>query len=1217
MTYRLVGYFENWAQYRPAGNGQFFPAQIDPALFTHINFAFALVGFVTWSVDPTATRTGSQRSTGDYSIQPVEWNDQQTLYPALQALKGHNPSLKTLLSVGGWSMNSCDDTPNAGNPHPYGPYTCQLFSTMAADPDARAQFIASAIGYAAQYGFDGIDIDWEYPGYAGRGGSPDDLANFLALAQEFRAAAPPGFLLTMAAPAIVPTGLAQSYHDSPGAYFRWLLQCSQSFDWLNVMSYDYHGAFDDPVKTGTGVNAPLAQDSAKDGPFSVHQTVEAYLAAGIPKDKVVLGMPTYGRSFVVTDPGQLGSDHGYGKPFSAGGPPGPATQIAGVLAYYEILPKLASSELTSVWDDATLTPYGYSATTGEWVSYDDAQSLAYKAAYVNARGLGGAMVFSIDDDDFQNGYPLVTKIKDVLENPQDGPQLPEALLAGASGTAFGSGNRYDLGLSPSIAVNANNVVVEVHKTQTSENTLWWHAGTVNNNYIDFGGGFLGLGGGATQISNDIGTDPSVALNKNNQVVVFYNANSKNHYHVGSVVDTGMGSGKEVTWYTAADATDGAPATVALNDSGLVVEVHPSEGLSNALWYRAGRINGTAIDWSNGGDSINYDTGGRPSIAMNNHGMVVEVHPSQGLSNDLWYRVGQVVNDLIQWGNDSQSIRYDTGVRPSVAVNDDGLVVETHESQGLSKALWYRIGVVIGGVIVWGNGNQSIHYADGNNVATFDPDFPKVACNSTLAVEAHGSAILGITDGGLYASVLSLPDVQGNWKGATGSNSYCYYEIDSDATQKQDVLTLKTITVAPGAPFLYATLTANADSADFPAGATLRIVAPDGTAFQDKEGDDPLVISSGSSLRGLIIQNPAPGEYQVALMVPANTEFHFEIETLPSKDVAATISATLSALYPEPPGVQALRLTNFAGSGPGKPLHIPPQLRVGNVSMALLMNATQPTGNTALPAALLRTATGGRVTISANLTAEEIAAGELDEPVVASFEARIDSQTGAPADAYESFREFIAAVRHGFQTTDFAVQFVLEGETTPWMRVRAADLYIVAFHPESSTLPGAGQPLDANGWVAVPQNDFTYPTTSIQIDLGQITNAIIQMIKWVAIVIEARQRGQRTLPPPPVGPLTVFAFIVAEAARFEAVEAAVDALLSFLTVPDTDEPFTFDWLTFKALLNNWQMITNTLHRALAVPVTIPESRDFATGAMDEALLTLLKTLTQLGYPRRLQ
>jgi chitinase len=439
MAYKLVGYFENWAQYRPDGQGKFLPEQIDPTLFTHINYAFGLFGFITWSVNPSETLTGPQRYTGDYTIQPVEWNDniatwgtppRPGLYQSLQLLKEKNPNLKTLLSIGGWSINSADDMPNPGNPHPYGPYTYQLFSKMAADPQGRTQFITSAIAYTQKYGFDGVDIDWEYPSYIGRGGTLDDLANFLALVQEFRATAGPGFLLTMAAPAIVPTGLPQTYHDNPSTYFQWLQQCSQSFDWLNVMSYDYHGAFDDPVKIGTGVNSPLAQDSTPNGAFSVKQTVETYLAAGIPSDKIVLGMPTYGRSFTVVDPGRLASDNGYGKPFSGAGPAGPGTQVPGVLAYYEVMAQIASGALVPQWDNATLTPYAYSSQTGEWVSYDDPNSLAYKVAYVNARGLGGAMVWSIDDDDFANGFPLLTKVKSILDNPQSGPQLPDALLAG-------------------------------------------------------------------------------------------------------------------------------------------------------------------------------------------------------------------------------------------------------------------------------------------------------------------------------------------------------------------------------------------------------------------------------------------------------------------------------------------------------------------------------------------------------------------------------------------------------------------------------------------------------------------------------------------------------------------------------------------------------------------------------------------------------------------
>jgi chitinase len=165
----------------------------------------------------------------------------------------------------------------------------------------------------------------------------------------------------MAAPAIVPTGLPQAYHDDPSTFFQWLQQCSQSLDWFNIMSYDYHGAFDDPVAIGTGVNAPLPQDSTPNGPFSVFQTVTTYLAAGISADQMVLGMPTYGRGYTVANPGALASNSSYGQPFSGPSPAGPATQVPGVRAYYEITQQLASGALTEVWDANTLTPYAYNA----------------------------------------------------------------------------------------------------------------------------------------------------------------------------------------------------------------------------------------------------------------------------------------------------------------------------------------------------------------------------------------------------------------------------------------------------------------------------------------------------------------------------------------------------------------------------------------------------------------------------------------------------------------------------------------------------------------------------------------------------------------------------------------------------------------------------------------------------------------------------------------
>ncbi|ACC85389.1 glycosyl hydrolase family 18 protein [Nostoc punctiforme] len=414
--YKVVGYFENWSQYRQGG-GKFLPAQIDPSLYTHINFAFGIFGYITKGIAPN-----NPRLTGDYRIQPIEWNDQTVLYPEIQKLKLKNPNLKTLLSIGGWGFNDPQD------PIQIGTYTYNLFSQMAASAAGRQQFIYSALEYAQKYKFDGIDLDWEYPGYQGRGGRPEDFANFLALVREFRTAiSGRNFLLTIASSAIVPSGVPDQYRSNPGSYFQWLAQCAQYLDWLNVMSYDYHGAFpDDKV---TGMNAPLPQDSTPKGPFSVKNTIEAYLAAGIPNSKIVMGIPTYGRTFKVSSPLSL-TDNGPGKSYSSVGPAGISTVTPGVLSYYEIQNRISSGSLTRRWHEPTLTPYAYNSQTSEWVSYDDTESIGYKTSYLIEKKLGGAMIWAIGLDQFQSGFPLIKRVKSILDNPALRPKLPSYFVSG-------------------------------------------------------------------------------------------------------------------------------------------------------------------------------------------------------------------------------------------------------------------------------------------------------------------------------------------------------------------------------------------------------------------------------------------------------------------------------------------------------------------------------------------------------------------------------------------------------------------------------------------------------------------------------------------------------------------------------------------------------------------------------------------------------------------
>ncbi|KAG8735054.1 hypothetical protein FRC10_011028, partial [Ceratobasidium sp. 414] len=150
---RVIGYFESWAGTRPCD--QWDATMISARQITHLNFAFALID---------ASNRIAPATSGDTAR-----------YRQAMSLKDSNPDLKIFISVGGWAFN---------DPGP----TQKRFSTMASSSANRATFISSCLQFMKTYGFDGIDIDWEYPVDDLRGGVPADKANLVSLLKEFRAA---------------------------------------------------------------------------------------------------------------------------------------------------------------------------------------------------------------------------------------------------------------------------------------------------------------------------------------------------------------------------------------------------------------------------------------------------------------------------------------------------------------------------------------------------------------------------------------------------------------------------------------------------------------------------------------------------------------------------------------------------------------------------------------------------------------------------------------------------------------------------------------------------------------------------------------------------------------------------------------------------------------------------------------------------------------------
>eukprot|EP00887_Chlorella_sp_A99_P002354 scaffold10.g2354.t1 len=351
---RSVLYSINWAQYRTGSVGgkqcQWQPKDLPAELATHINHAFASVG-------------------SDYSIKTVEWNDAD-LFAQYRALKQRNPKLKTLVSLGGWSFT---------DPGP----TQRIFGDMVSSAANRAAFIRSALAFTAQHGFDGVDLDWEYPGAADRGGRSTDKSGLVALVRELRAAATaagrPTFLVTMAV-ASCPYGCDGL--DLPGLM--------PYVDFLNLMTYDYNGAW----ASRTGANAPWKDPL---GGNDIASTLDYYLNRNrVPPQKLSLGLGLYGRGWTLRSaaPGAgLGA-----AAASLRAPVGACTQEAGYLAWYEIK-NLIDQGATVKVDPITKSAWVQKGTT--WISCDTPETLAMKIQAAKALGLGGIMAWDASMDDQQ------------------------------------------------------------------------------------------------------------------------------------------------------------------------------------------------------------------------------------------------------------------------------------------------------------------------------------------------------------------------------------------------------------------------------------------------------------------------------------------------------------------------------------------------------------------------------------------------------------------------------------------------------------------------------------------------------------------------------------------------------------------------------------------------------------------------------------------------
>ncbi|HWS29745.1 MAG TPA: glycosyl hydrolase family 18 protein [Clostridia bacterium] len=334
----VSGYYASWAAY-----SGFTPLDLqNVGQLTHIFYAFANIS------------SGLKVMMGDPEVDPANFQE-------LLQLKQQYPQLKTILSVGGWTWSA-------------------RFSDAASTQARREAFADSAAAFIAKYGFDGIDIDWEFPVSGGLSTNKTraaDKENFTLLMKTLREKLNAHgilegkqYLLTFAGP-----------NDTACLKNMELQKVAPYVDFALAMTYDMHGG----AGRYTDFNAPLytPSESSPQHKWSCDDAVNAWLRAGFPREKLILGIPFYGRQFTKAT---AGGDGLYQTFFKAS-----SVNYDVIAAQY-----LSDPSYTQYLHPDARVPWLYNGST--FLSYDDAQSIAEKAAYIKARGLRGAGIWELSQN---------------------------------------------------------------------------------------------------------------------------------------------------------------------------------------------------------------------------------------------------------------------------------------------------------------------------------------------------------------------------------------------------------------------------------------------------------------------------------------------------------------------------------------------------------------------------------------------------------------------------------------------------------------------------------------------------------------------------------------------------------------------------------------------------------------------------------------------------
>ncbi|MBZ9625569.1 hypothetical protein G9F71_022330 [Clostridium sp. FP2] len=400
----VITYFPNWAMYN-AAHQSMQPKDIPWTKVNIVNHSFFSVSkdFKITSIDTFADYEKSMEHSGGWDS-PLKG-----CFGEYKYYKGIYPDKKVLVSVGGWTRG-------------------ENFHAMAMTAQTRKVFTDSVVAFLKQYPFiDGIDIDWEYPGIdrkadlndqydKGCPGGPEDKVNYTLLLQDIRAAynanGLSGKMLTVAAAA----GYDKMALVEPSKYEKYL-------DYMNVMTYDIHGAWELTTNHQAALYVNPADPSGTTptdlkNKYTSDYAMKAYRDIyKISPSKLNMGSPFYSRGWKGVKPGPNGDGLYQSATGAYTGSIDNPSSPGGQEPWF----KLKQLETTPGWnkyyDTKANAVYLYNASKGEFLTYEDEKTLNDRCDYVNANGYGGMLIWDASNDNLSKGSPMTTIIWDKMSAP--------------------------------------------------------------------------------------------------------------------------------------------------------------------------------------------------------------------------------------------------------------------------------------------------------------------------------------------------------------------------------------------------------------------------------------------------------------------------------------------------------------------------------------------------------------------------------------------------------------------------------------------------------------------------------------------------------------------------------------------------------------------------------------------------------------------------------